>query len=178
MGFRSPAGIPTWACRYWHTRAVHAGPDLDRGDSRTDRKISGRRGCLLLPAYLPSVYQLGVCADRVHALSRPRLYRKPVGDLHRGIHSGAAQQSAGGRRTVGCARVVRRDYAGGVFVHIRPILKGGMLESLHLCSTGIYLRLGLFSFSSGLSRLTYSSSNSRRAITSEFSESAVISFMS
>ena len=43
------------SCRY--TCGVYAGPDLDRGDCRTVRKIGGRRRRLFLPAYLPSLYQ-------------------------------------------------------------------------------------------------------------------------
>ena len=58
------------ACRSRYTRAVYAGLDLDRGDCRTVRKIGGRCKRLFLSAYLPAVYQFGVCADRVDADGR------------------------------------------------------------------------------------------------------------
>ena len=64
MGFRSPAGVLVMACRGRYTRAVYAGLDLDRGDCRTVRKIGGRCRRLFLSDHLPTVYQLGVCADR------------------------------------------------------------------------------------------------------------------
>ena len=88
-------GGTVMACRGRYTRAVYAGPDLDRGDCRTVRKIGGRCRRLFLSAYLPAVYQLGVCADRVDAASRSRLCRKSAGDLHRGGHPRAALKSAG-----------------------------------------------------------------------------------
>ena len=82
------------ACRGRYTRAVYAGLDMDRGDCRTVRKIGGRRRRLFLPAYLPAVYQLGVCADRIDAASCSRLCRKPAGDLDRGSHPRATVRSA------------------------------------------------------------------------------------
>ena len=85
------------ACRGRYTRAVYAGLDLDRGDCRTVRKIGGRCRRLFLSDYLPAVYQLGVCADRVDAAGRSRLCRKPAGDLDRGCHPCVTVRSAGGQ---------------------------------------------------------------------------------
>lgn len=61
------------ACRGRDPRACDTGTDLDRGDPRADCKIGGRRERFFLPADLPAVHQLGVCADRIDAGARPRL---------------------------------------------------------------------------------------------------------
>ena len=74
------------ACRGRYTRAVYAGLDMDRGDCRTVRKIGGRCRRLFLPAYLPSIYQFGVCAHRIDAVSHPFFCRKPASDLNSGSH--------------------------------------------------------------------------------------------
>lgn len=60
------------------------------------RKIDGWRKCLCLSDYLPAVYQLGLCADRIDAAGRSRLCRKPTGDLHRRSHPCVTVWSAGG----------------------------------------------------------------------------------
>ena len=88
-------GGTVMACRGRYTRAVYTGLDLDRGDCRTVCNIGGRCRRLCLSDYLPAVYQLGVCADRVDAVSRARLCRKSAGDLDRGCHPRAAVRSAG-----------------------------------------------------------------------------------
>ena len=82
-GFSFVGRIIVMACRGRYTRVVYAGLDLDRGDCRTIRNIGGRCRRLFLPAYLPSIYQLGVRADQFDAASRSRLCRKPAGDLDR-----------------------------------------------------------------------------------------------
>src|SRR5699024_3567994 len=55
------------ACRGRDPRACDTGTDLDRGDPRADCKIGGLRERFFLPADLPAVHQLGVCADRIDA---------------------------------------------------------------------------------------------------------------
>ena len=96
-GLSLVGGSTVMACRSRYTRAVYAGLNLGRGDCRTVRKIGGRRKRLFLSAYLPAIYQLGVCADRVDAVGRSRLCRKPAGDLDRGSHPCATVRSAGGQ---------------------------------------------------------------------------------
>lgn len=68
-----PGGSIVMACRGRDPRACDTGTDLDRGDPRADCKIGGRRERFFLPADLPAVHQLGVCADRIDAGARPRL---------------------------------------------------------------------------------------------------------
>ena len=55
------------ACRSRYTRAVYTGLDLDRDDCRVIRKIGGWCERLFLSDHLPTVYQLGLCANRVDA---------------------------------------------------------------------------------------------------------------
>ena len=94
------------ACRGRYTRAVYAGPDLDRGDCRTVREIGRRRKRLFLPSYFPSVYQLGVCSDRIDASGCSRLCRKPASDFDCGSHPRPVFRSACWQRHLDCARMV------------------------------------------------------------------------
>lgn len=85
------------ACRGRYTLAVYAGLDMDRGDCRTVRKIGGWRRRLFLSDNFPSVYQLGVCTNRIDAVGRSRLCRKPASDLDSERHPCTAVRSAGGQ---------------------------------------------------------------------------------
>ncbi len=86
--------VVVMACRSRYIGAIYSGLDMDRCNCRTVCHISRRRRSICLPAYLSSIYQFGVCADRVDAASRSRLCRKSAGDLDRGCHPRIAVRAA------------------------------------------------------------------------------------
>lgn len=85
MGFRSSAGVLSWLAvagiLMLFTLAL-----TWSGDCWTVSKISGRCRCFFLPAYLPSIYQFGVCTHRIDAVSRPCFCRKPASDFNSGSY--------------------------------------------------------------------------------------------
>jgi hypothetical protein len=69
---------------------------MDRSNFWTNRKNGRWRKCLSLPAYLPAVYQLGVCANRIDAACHPFLCRnQPVTSIVEAIRSLLAEQPVG-----------------------------------------------------------------------------------
>ena len=84
------------ACRGRYPCAVHAGFDLDRCHCWIVCEISGWRRCLFLPAYLPSIYQFGVCAHRINAASGPGFAEnQPVTSIVEAIRAQLSGQPVG-----------------------------------------------------------------------------------
>ncbi len=93
-GLSLVGGNTAVACRSRYTRAVYTGLDVDCGDCRVIRKIGGRCERLFLSDHLPTVYQLGLCANRFHAGACSRLCRKSASHLHRRCDTFSARGAA------------------------------------------------------------------------------------
>jgi len=107
IGFRSSAGVLSWLA-VAGILTLFTLADLDCGHCRIVREIDGWRDCVFLSADFSAVHQFCVCADRVDALSGPRLCGKPAGDRDRECRPRPVFRPVSGRYPMGCACLVLR----------------------------------------------------------------------